>query len=149
MLKCIDTSILLIATDTTHPLQARAAKYLKACAAEPWVSCVCYASLLKWSEQITSNEFSEAPLKAATVHAAIEAMLKRREPLILYGDENILKRALKLVDKHQALKDHLHEAHIAATALAHGVNTIVTADSAPFISVRELTVENPFETLFA
>ena len=115
----------------------------------PWVSCVCYASLLKWSEQITSGEFCEAPLKASTVQAAIEAMLKRREPLILYGDENILKRALKLVDKHQSLKDLLHEAHVAATALAHGVNTIVTVDSAPFIAVRELTVENPFETLFA
>jgi len=149
VLKCIDTTLLLAATDTTHPLQARAAKYLKACAAEPWVSCVCYASLLKWSEQITSSEFCEAPLKASTVQAAIEAMLKRREPLILYGDENILKRALKLVDKHQSLKDHLHEAHVAATALAHGVNTIVTVDSAPFIAVRELTVENPFETLFA
>ena len=113
------------------------------------MSCVCYASLLRWSERITSSEFCEAPLKASAVQTAIEAMLKRREPLILYGDENIIKRALKLLDKHQALKDHLHEAHIAATALAHGVNTIVTADSAPYIAVRELTVENPFETLFA
>lgn len=149
MLKCIDTSILLIATDTTHPLSTRAAKYLKACAAEPWVSCVCYASLLKWSECVTSGEYCESPLKASAVQSAIEAMLKRREPLILYGDESILKRALKLVDKHQSLKDHLHEAHISATAMAHGVNTIVTADSAPYIAVRELTVENPFETLFA
>ncbi|NUO19029.1 hypothetical protein HUU59_06220 [bacterium] len=149
MLKCIDTSLLLTATDTTHPLHPRAAKYLKSCAAEPWVTCICDASLVKWSESITSSVLCAAPLRAATVHAAIESMLKRREPLILYGDENILKRALKLVDKHPALKDRLHEAYIAATALAHGVNTIVTADSAPYLAVRELTVENPFETLFA
>lgn len=149
MLKCIDTSLLLIATDTTHPLSARAAKYLKICAAEPWVACVCYASLVRWSERITSSEFCESPLKTTVVHGAIEAMLKRREPMILYGDELILKRALKLCDKHAALRNKLHEAHIAATALAHGVKTIVTADSAPYLAVRELTVENPFETLFA
>lgn len=149
MLKCIDTSILLAATDTTHPLSARAAKYLKSCAGEPWVTCVCYASLIKWSERITSVDHCENPLKALTVHAALEAMLKRREPLILYGDELILKRALKLVDKHQALRNRLHEAHLAATMLAHGVRTIVTIDSSPYISIRDLTVENPFETLFA
>lgn len=149
MLKCIDTTLLLAASDTTHPLQARVAKYLKACAAEPWVTCVCYASLVKWSEHLTSSVYCEAPLKAATVHATLEAMLKRREPLVLYGDEQILKRALKLVDKHASLRDHLHEAHIAATILAHGVNTIVTLDSSPYLSIRDLTVENPFETLFA
>ncbi len=101
------------------------------------MTCVCYASLVKWSEHLTSSIYCEAPLKAVTVHATLEAMLKRREPLVLYGDEQILKRALKLVDKHASLRDHLHEAHIAATAFAHGVNTIVTVDSAPFISVRD------------
>ena len=149
MLKCIDTSLLLIATDTTHPLSERAAKYLKSCAAEPWVSCVCYASLVRWSERVTSAEFCEAPLKSSAVQNSIEAMLKRREPLILYGDELILRRALKLCGKHAVLKDKLHEAHVAATALAHGVKTIVTGVSAPYLAVRELTVENPFETLFA
>ncbi|MCB9357713.1 MAG: hypothetical protein H6508_00350 [Calditrichaeota bacterium] len=149
MLKCIDTTLLFAATDTTNPLHARAAKYLKTCANEPWVTCVCFESLLRWSNWITSSERSASPLPAATVQSALDAMLKRREPLVLYGDDQILKRALKLVEKHPALKDKLHEAHIAATALAHGVNTIVTANSAPYIAVRELTVENPFETLFA
>ncbi|MCL4305348.1 PIN domain-containing protein [bacterium] len=149
MLKCIDTSILLAATDTTHPLHARAAKYLKNCAGDPWVTCVCYESLLRWCDVITSSEHCAAPLKPLVVQGALDAMLKRREPLVLYGDEQILRRALKLSDRHAALKDHLHEAHVAATAMAHGVNTIVTADSAPYISIRDLTVENPFETLFA
>ncbi len=149
MLKCIDTSLLLTATDTTHPLSARAGKYLKSCAAEPWVTCVCYASLVRWSEWITSKDYCDTPLKTAAVHAALEAMLKRREPMILYGDELILKRALKFAGKHAAMRNRLHEAHVAATALAHGVRTIVTSDSAPYLAVRELTVENPFETLFA
>lgn len=149
MLKCIDTTILFAATDTANPLHARAAKYLKACANEPWVTCVCFESLMRWSNWTTSSERCKSPLKAADVQAALEAMLKKREPLVLHVDEQILKRALKLVEKHVALKDHLHEAVIAATALAHGVSTIVTADSAPFQAVRELTVENPFETLFA
>lgn len=149
MLKCIDTSILLAATDAAHTLHARAVKYLKGCAAEPWVTCVCYESLTAWAEQITSSAFCEAPLKPSAVQSALDAMLKRREPLVLFGDEQILKRALKLVEKHAALRDRLPEAQIAATALAHGVNTIVTAESAPYQAVRELTVENPFETLFA
>lgn len=149
MLKCIDTSLLFAATDSLHPLHTRAAKYLRSCAGEPWVSCVCYESLLRWAAWITSSEHCAAPLRSADVHGALDAMLKRREPLVLYGDEQILKRALKLCDRHAALKDRLHEAHIAATALAHGVNTIVTADRSAYLSLRDLTVENPFETLFA
>ncbi|MBK6911223.1 MAG: PIN domain-containing protein [bacterium] len=149
MLKCIDTSILLIATDTTHPLSARAAKFLKSCAGEPWVTCVCYASLVKWSDRITSSAHCQAPIAAGAVQSALDAMLKRREPLVLYEDEQILKRALKLVEKHAVLRNRLHEAQVAATALAHGVGTMVTADSAPYQAVRDLTVENPFETLFA
>ncbi|MBK6766692.1 MAG: PIN domain-containing protein [bacterium] len=149
MLKCIDTSILLAATDTTHPLHARAVKYLKGCAAEPWVTCVCYESLASWAEQITSSANCEAPLKPSVVQGTLDAMLKRREPLVLYGDEQILKRALKLVAKHAALRDRVPEALTAATALAHGVNTLVTSESAPYQAIRELTVENPFETLFA
>ena len=148
MVKCIDTTVLLHATDTNSVLHRRAAEYLKKCAHEPWISCVCYESLTEWAKIITSPQFSSKPLAALSVHAAVDAMLKRREPVILYGDEYIYKRALKLCDKHVVLRERFHEAHLAATALAHGVKTIVTANSAPFQAVRELTVENPFETLF-
>jgi predicted nucleic acid-binding protein len=89
------------------------------------------------------------PLGAVEIEKAIDSILRRPLPVVLYPDEYIFRRTMKMMVKYPAQRGRFIETHIAATALAHGVKTIVTADTAGFIAIREIEVENPFEALFA
>jgi predicted nucleic acid-binding protein len=116
---------------------------------QEWISCVCYQSLARLTEIVCDPQRCRQPLEVGAMRKALDALIKRPLPVVLYPDEHIFRRTLKLMGKYPAQRSRFNEAHIAATALAHGVKTIITADTSGFISIRELEVENPFETLFA
>ena len=149
MIKCVGTTILLHAVDTSSPLHARAVELLGQAERHEWISCVCYQSLARLTKIICDPVRCKHPLPVADVQKAIDQILKRPLPVVLYPDETIFRRTLKLMAKYPAQRGRFIETHIAATALAHGVKTIVTADSPGFQAIREIEVENPFETLFA
>jgi len=98
---------------------------------------------------VTHAERVRHPLTPAAAARMLEKLIKYPQPEILYGDEAILRRAVKLMEKYPTLRRNLSDAYLVATMLQHGVKTLVTADSQTFTPVRELDVENPFEALFA
>jgi predicted nucleic acid-binding protein len=149
MIKCIGTTILLHAIDKLSPLHDRAVELLQQAERQEWMSCVCYQSLARLVKIATDANRCRQPLGAAEIEKAIDSILRRPLPVVLYPDEYIFRRTLKLMVKYPAQRGRFIETHIAATALAHGVKTIVTADTAGFIAIREIEVENPFESLFA
>jgi predicted nucleic acid-binding protein len=149
VIKCVGTTVLLHAIDTASHYHARAVELLQQAERQEWMSCVCYQSLARLTKIVCDPNRCRNPLPVETVHRAIDAILKRPLPVVLYPDELIFRRTLRLMEKYPAQRGRFIETHIAATALAHGVKTIVTADSPGFIAIRELEVENPFETLFA
>jgi predicted nucleic acid-binding protein len=114
-----------------------------------WISCVCHSSLTEFVGIVTSSKHCARPLNISAVQKAMDKMLAKHRPMVLYSDDTILRRAMKLMEKYPAQKERFTETHIAATAITHGVKTIVTADSAGFLAIRELDIENPFEALFA
>ncbi|MBU0690404.1 type II toxin-antitoxin system VapC family toxin [bacterium] len=149
MIKCIGTTILLHAVDKLSPLHDRAVELLQQAERQEWMSCVCYQSLARLTKIATDPNRCKHPLGAAEMEKVIDAILRRPLPVVLYPDDNIFRRTLRLMVKYPAQRGRFIETHIAATALAHGVKTVVTADSAGFQAIREIEVENPFETLFA
>ena len=149
MIKCIGTTVLLHAVDKQSPLHQRAVELLQQAERQEWMSCVCYQSLARLTKIVTDPNRCRTPLDAAAMERAIDSILRRPLPVVLYPDEHIFRRTLRLMVKYPAQRGRFIETHIAATALAHGVKTIVTADTAGFIAIREIEVENPFETLFA
>jgi toxin-antitoxin system PIN domain toxin len=148
-MKCLDTSVLLYAADKGSPFHRRAVELIEQSVGGKWLACVCEQSLQDFVTVVTSAAHVESPMTPAAALKVVEKLLRYPQPEVLYSDDNILRRALRLMDRYPSLRRRFGEAHIAATMLAHGVKTLVTADSQTYVPVRELDVENPFEALFA
>ena len=148
-MKCLDTAVLLYAADKSSPFHSRAVEMIEQSIGGKWLACVCEQSLSEFVATVTDPQRVRNPLSAASASKLLDKLLKYPQPEILYSDEAILRRAVKLMDKYPTLRRRFADAHLAATMLAHGVKTLITADSQTFAPVRELDVENPFETLFA
>ncbi|MFZ5434329.1 MAG: type II toxin-antitoxin system VapC family toxin [Calditrichota bacterium] len=148
-MKCIDTSVLIYAADIASPFHKRASELLEQSVKGLWVACVCEQSLQEFATAITDARFAKRPLTPAAAWKMTDKLLRYPQPVILYSDEIILRRTFKLMEKYPVQRERFAETHLAATMLAHGIKTIVTAHSAAFTPIRELDVENPFETLFA
>jgi len=148
-MKCLDTSVLIYAADSSSPLHARASELLEQSVKGVWAACVCEPSLHDLAAILTSSSRVRKPLSPALAWRMIDKLVRYPQPVILQSDETILKRAFKLMEKYSLQRERFSECHIAAIMLAHNVKTLVTARSALFTPVREIDVENPFETLFA
>jgi len=148
-MKCLDTGVLIYAIDTTSPLHKRARELFEQSIAGKWAACVCEQSLWELAQILSGDRFVKKPLSPAAAWKIVDKLLRYPQPVVLNSDETIVRRAFKLMEKHVALRSRFAEAHIAATMLAHDVTVLVTADSQTFSAIRELDVENPFETLFA
>ncbi|MBI5060193.1 PIN domain-containing protein [candidate division KSB1 bacterium] len=149
MVKGLDTSVLLYALDTAAPLHGRAVDVLEQAIGGKWLACVCETSLLELAEILTDPRRVRKPLAPAQVAKALERLTRYPQPQVLEADALTYKRALRLMEKYPVQRGRFIESQIAATLLEHGVRTIVTANSNGFAAIRELTVENPFEALFA
>jgi toxin-antitoxin system PIN domain toxin len=148
-MKCLDTTVLIYAADKSSPFHRRAVELLEQSAGGKWLACVCDQSLWEFAAAVSSPRFVRHPVSSAFALRLLDKLVKYPQPEILYSDEAVLRRALKLMDKYPTLRRRFADAHLAATMLAHGVKTLVTTDTQTFAPVRELDVENPFETLFA
>jgi predicted nucleic acid-binding protein len=147
-MKCLDTSLLVYAVDTASPHHVRAREFLEQSISGQWAACVCEQSLHEFAVIMTSDRFVRRPLSASAVEKMLERLTRFPQPEVLYSDDAILRRALRLMEKSPG-RLKFPAAHLAATMLAHGVKTLVTADRSAFAALRELDIENPFETLFA
>ena len=148
-MKCLDTTVLIYAADKSSPFHKRAVELLEQSASGKWLACVCDQSLWEFVATVSSPRLVRHPLSPVFASRLMDKLLKYPQPEILYSDEAVVRRALKLMDKYPTLRHRFADAHLAATMLAHGVKTLVTADSQTFAPLRELDVENPFEALFA
>ena len=148
-MKCLDTTVLVYAADTASPLHKRAVELLEQSVRGQWAACVCEQSLWELGQIFTSERFVKKPLSPAAAWKLVDKLWRYPQPVILNSDETIVRRAFKLMERHTSLRSRFAEAHIAATMLAHDVHILVTADSQTFNMIRELDIENPFETLFA
>jgi predicted nucleic acid-binding protein len=148
LVKGLDTTLLVYALDFGSPLHKRAAEILAQSIRGEWAACVCDTTILELCEILSDSRRVRHVMSAEQLDKIIDRLTKHPQPQVLYSDAAIAKRALKLMQKHSVLGGKFTVAHIAATLLEHGVKTIITADSTSFQAVRELNVENPFETLF-
>ena len=148
-MKCLDATVLLYAADKLSSHHGRAVELIQQSANGKWLACVCETSLQEFVSAVTDPKRVRQPLTPAAAGRMLEKLLKYPQPEVLYSDETILRRAVKLMEKYPTLRRGFASAHVVATMLEHGVKTLVTADSQTFAPVRELDVENPFETLFA
>ena len=148
-MKCLDTTVLIYAADMGSSHHKRAVELIEQSVRGQWAACVCEQSLWELAQILTSDRFVKKPLAPAAAWKLVDKLWRYPQPVVLNSDETIARHAFRLMEKHVALRGKFAAAHLAATMLAHDVKILVTADSQTFSVIRELDVENPFETLFA
>ncbi|MFH1010026.1 MAG: type II toxin-antitoxin system VapC family toxin [bacterium] len=148
MIKCLDTTLLLHLVDKASPYHQRAADIVEQAEAGLWRSCVCFVSLMEFVAIATNEQRVRYPMTPKDAQNLVEKISKAPQPEILYSSMQIVRDSFALMEKYRSQRRHFGETLIAATMLAHGVKTIITTQSRHFQAIRELQVENPFETLF-
>ena len=147
-MKCLDTGVLVYAADASSPHHRRAVEFLEQSISGKWAACICEQSLREFATLMADPRFVRRPLSPAAVGRMIEKLMRYPQPVVLYPDDAILRRAIRLTERH-AGRLSFPAAYVASTMLAHGVKVLVTADRNAFSALREIEIENPFETLFA
>lgn len=149
MIKCLDTMVLIYLVDKASPFHRRAVEIIEQAESGLWNSCLCYLSLTEFTSIVTNEDMVRYPLNPKTARNFVERIMKAPQPEILYTDTHMLRDNFALMEKHRSQRRRFWETLIASTMLAHGVKTIITTQSRNFQAIREIQVENPFETLFA
>ena len=126
----IDTNILMFANLPSHPLQAVAAGRLvalEAAGAEMWVS----RQILR---EYLAGMTRPRTYTGSTTMAALVADIQRFERTFRLAEDNsaITARLLALVSTVNVFGRQIHDANIVATMLEHGVQNLLTDNTADF-----------------
>jgi uncharacterized protein len=142
-MRAVDTNILVYA-HRREALEHKAAVKLLTqltTGAEPWV--LPWPCIYEFLRVVTHPKVFHPPSPAGLAWDAVESLLS--SPSLVYiseGDRHasILK---ELLAESPATGNLMHDAHIAALLIEHGVDEILTADE-DFRRFRKLKVTNPF-----
>jgi toxin-antitoxin system PIN domain toxin len=140
----IDTNVLVYARRQETPHHERAVALLRRLAEgnEPWA--IPWACVYEFLRVVTHARVFDPP---TDIHDALEDLesLLESPSLVLLGEGTTHRQhLLRAVREGAAQGNLIHDAHIAALVLEHGVSELLTADRdfARFAAVRS---RNPFE----
>lgn len=141
----VDTNLLVYAVNRGAREHARAREFLEACRAgsEIWVAT--WSIFYEFLRVTTHPAVLERPLRFAEGWSFLEA-LAASPAFQLIGETERHAEVVSEVARQQpgVSGNHVHDFHIAALMLEHGVGEIRTAD-ADFHRFRFLRVSNPVE----
>jgi uncharacterized protein len=144
-MRAVDTNILVYARrqePPEHPVARRLLGQLST-GADPWV--LPWPCIYEFLRVVTHPRVFHPPTPIQAAWEAIEALLD--SPSIMVISEGPRHRAIlaDLLQGAPVTGNLLHDAHIAALLIEHGVGEILTADD-DFRRFRKLKVTNPFRS---
>lgn len=127
----LDTNVLLAATDEGRSEHARA---LAALNEWPAAGVALYTSgqVLREYLCVATRDVAQNGLGLAQSDAVANALALRARLRVLEEHVKVVDRLLELLGTIDCRGKHVHDANVVATMLVHGVETIVTANTADF-----------------
>lgn len=142
-MQAVDTNILVYAEIVSSVQHARARELVSRLAEGPTPWAIPWPCLYEWLRVITHPRVFHPPMPLEQARRDLH-MLLSSPTLLLLGETDrhaeILERILETAGARGNL---LHDAHIAALCLEHGVTELFTADR-DFARFTALHVTNPF-----
>jgi predicted nucleic acid-binding protein len=135
----VDTNVLLTATAPGRPLHAAALAVL-----ERWPSAgvqLCLSGQVVREYLVVATrplDVNGLGLRPAQARRNVEAFLGRAR--VLEESEAVTRRLLELLAEGRVAGKRIHDAGIVATALAHGLRTLVTDDARIFRGLGAIEV---------
>lgn len=137
----IDVNILLYASDTESPFNAKAAAFLQRCAAGPRLFCLAWPTIMSYLRMATHPRIFAQPLSHEEAAANIESLLGLPHCRALGEEERFWRTYREVSAEVPTRANAVPDSHLAALLREHGIATLYTHDrdfrKYPFLDVRD------------
>ena len=142
-MRALDTNVLVFAEITSSPYHERAAAVLRESAegVAPWA--LPWPCVYEFLRVITHPRVYHPPVPLERARADLRRILDSPSVLLLAETERHHEILERVVEASGATGNLMHDAHIAALCLEHGVSELVTGDR-DFLRFPDLRIVNPF-----
>ena len=142
-MRAVDTNILVFAEIQTSQHHERSVEVLEGLAegSSPWA--IPWPCIYEFLRIVTHSRVYHPPVPVARAAADLRQILLSPSLVLLSETDRHTEILLRLVQASGVSGNLMHDAHIAALCLEHGVSELVTGDR-DFFRFPDLRVENPF-----
>jgi uncharacterized protein len=139
----VDTNVLVYAEITSAPHHAAALRVLRSLAEgrAPWA--IPWPCVYEFLRVVTHPRVFHPPVPADRALADLQAILASPSLVLLSETSRHAETCIAVMQESGASGNLVHDAHIAALCLEHGVSQLVTGDR-DFARFRGIDVVNPF-----
>lgn len=145
-MRALDTNILVYAHRAETPEHRKAVEVLRnlATGAERWV--LPWPCIYEFLRVVTHPRVFHPPTPLAEAWQAVRVLLDCPSLMLIAEGEHHQKVLADLLRTSAPTGNVVHDAHIAALAIEHGVSEVVTNDDS-FRRFSGITVVNPFRSI--
>ena len=142
-MRAIDTNVLIYAEILSSPFHAQAEEILHELAEGqiPWA--VPWPCVYEFLRVVTHPRVFDPPVPRPIALADLSRILDSPSLVLLSETERHAGIMIRLVEESGATGNLVHDAHIAALCIEHGVEELITGDR-DFARFRRLRCSNPF-----
>jgi uncharacterized protein len=141
----IDTNILVYAHRAEAPHHAAARNLVTQMAASPTPWALPWPCLYEFIKVVTHPRIFDPPTPLEDALAVVESLAAAPSVVLLGHGPTHLGHLRRVADDGQPVGSLIHDAHIVALALEHGIEELLSSDR-DFRRFRGLTVRDPFST---
>lgn len=142
-MRAVDTNILVYAEITTSRHHGTAAALLRELAEGPAPWALPWPCIYEFLRVVTHPRVYHPPMPMPRALADLERILESPSLVLLAETERHPEIMERLVRDSGATGNLVHDAHIAALCIEHGVSELVTGDR-DFLRFTDLRIRNPF-----
>ena len=142
-MRAFDTNVLVFATVASSPQHAMALRVLtdSAESRRPWA--IGWPSVYEFLRVVTHPRILHPPMPMEAATHVIRTLCASPSLVLLSETPRHAEVMTELLEASGATGNVVHDAHIAALCLEHGVSELVTADR-DFSRFPQLKIHNPF-----
>jgi len=141
--RAVDTNILIFAEIKKSTHHNRAAEILTELAEGPQPWAIPWPCIYEFLRVVTHSRVYHPPIPLSRATADLRRILDSPSLVLLSETERHAEILLKILEASGTTGNLVHDAHIAALCLEHGVSELVTGDR-DFLRFPELRIANPF-----
>lgn len=142
-MRALDTNVLVYAEIVTSPHHAVARRLVQDLAEGPAPWAIPWPCVYEFLRIVTHPRVYHPPMKVAVALTDLQAILASPSLLLLSETSRHADLMASLVAASGATGNLMHDAHIAALCVEHGVSELLTGDR-DFARFSDLRTVNPF-----
>ena len=142
-MRAYDTNVLVYAEITSSPHHETASRLLREVSQGRLTWAIPWPCIYEFLRVVTHPRVFHPPVPQSIALADLQRILKTPTLVLLHETSDHADLMIKMVEESGVTGNLIHDAHIAALCVEHGVSELVTGDR-DFSRFPLLEVNNPF-----